>query len=591
MNYNFQLIIQITVYNRYTLNRTMAHPRTSSSNQRASVWDRLGPDPSPSPAPRPPSLPREVTTPHVETPPPSCSLPPPPPSSKNWIVPPNSPTWRHEYFQAHTYPISDLSMYGKPGELIHVIGYFKGDRKMEDKVLESGRVLKSNTLQIRIYKSATSLHDSILCTFCYPNWAINTYNSPNEIKQGVWVKVYGTYENSNAGQIAVNYLQVFEDRNHEHTPVAGIETSLSGLSINCRDPSQNVDDNSYSASDSSVFSESEDDTIEEDGSRNQRHYSQVPVRVEFPHSSAISFTEVPREFSSQVKSISHLNHFFLVLEDANGELEALTNSLTEHHLSAKLDNFLIPGECKDLLCSAFNVTTAKWHRAKFLNSYPNGSSTYAISFIDLGEETQVPVSYIRPFHPDYLQLTTQAFPCSLPLTPDMASDPQLISLFRKLVSGVSLKTSVTKNIENKLQVDLVTPRGKNIVSEIMSAFTDNNTTSRNVPSKLDHFNFNVKKQNQLGSQTESFIPPSTTPTSNPSITPHGYYSNQTVFEGRQLIAPSYFPNPGNAIHNTLNPPLTETAVVPGPTRITSIRHQTYLFQATPRLTLNLGARF
>ena len=570
-------------------NRTMPHPRTSSSEQRVSVWARLGPASSLSTAPRHPSPQRVVTISPVEPPPPR-SPPPPPPSSKNWIVPPNSPSWRHEYSHARTYPINELKLYGKPEELIYVIGYFMGERKMEDKVLESGRVLKSNTLQLRIYKSTTpSLPNSIRCTFCYPNWAINTYSSPNEIKEGTWVKVYGTYEVSGKSRIAANYLQVFEDMNREHTPVAGIETSLSGLSINNNDSSQNEDDNLSSNSDTSVYTES-DDTTEEEGARDQGYYSStVSVRVEFPHSSTISLTEIPDTFSSRVKSISHLTHFFLVLEDENGVLETLTNSLTKLHRSVKPDNFLIPGACKDLLCSAFNVTTSKWHRAKFLNSYLNGSSTYAVSFIDLGEETQVPVGYIRPFHPEYLQLTAQAFLCSLPLPPHMASDPQLISLFRKLVTNVTLKAHVRKNIENKLQVDLTTPEGKNIVSEIVSAFTDNNSTSRNVPSKLNHFQFNANTQNQLNPPTELSIPPSTTPTSNPSITPLTNYNNQMDLNSRQSVASSSFPKPANAFHNTLNPHLTESAAIPGPPAGTSIRHQIFLPQANPRLTLNLGA--
>ena len=572
-------------------NRTMPHSRTSTSNQRNSVWNRLGPAPSPPPALRSPSPQRVVTISPIEPPLPPCSPPPPPLSSKSWSVPPNSPIWRHEYLHASTYPISDLSLYGKPGELIYVIGYFKGDRKMEDKVLESGRVLKSNTLQFRIYKSTTpSLPNSILCTFSYPNWAINTYNSPNEIKEGIWVKVYGTYEKSNGGRIAVNFLQVFEDTNHAHTPVAGVETSLSLLSININDSSLNESDGSSSASDTSVYTESESDTTEEDGSRDQGYYSStVSARVEFPHSSAISLTEVPDIFSSRIKSISNLTHFFLALEDVDDVLETLTNSLTELHQSVKPDNFLIPGACKDLLCSAYNVNTSKWHRAKFLNSYSNGSSTYAVSFIDLGEETQIPVGYIRPFHPEYLQLTAQALPCSLPLPQHMVTDPKLISLFRKLVTNVTLKASVIKRFENKLEVNLTTSEGKNIVSEIKSAFTDNNITSRNISSKLNYFKFNVNTPNQLTSPTKLFIPPSTTPTSTPFTTPHSSYTSQMVLQDRQFVAPNYFPNPGNPFHNTLNPPLTETTAIPGPPGITLIPHQNCIAPAIPRLTLNLGA--
>ena len=573
-------------------NRTMPKPRTSTSNQRLSVWGRLGPAPSASPHPQPPYPQRVVTISPVEPPPPLCSPPPPPHSSKSWIVPPNSPTWRHEYSHARTYPISDLSVYGKPGELIYVIGYFMGSRKMEDKVQESGRVLKSNTLQFRIYKSPTPfLNDSILCTFCYPNWAINTYSSPNEIKEGVWVKVYGNYENSSKIRIAVNYLQVFEDTNHEHTHAAGVETSLSGLSINNNNSSQNIDDGLSSASDTSVYTDSENDTTEEDGARDQRYFSpNVSAREEFPHSSAVSLREVPDTFSSRVKSISRLSHFYLVLEDVNGVLETLTESLTELYQSVKPDNVLIPGECKDLLCSAFNVTTSKWHRARFLNSYPKASSTYAVSFIDLGEDTQIPVGYIRPIHPEYLKLTAQAFPCTLKLHPHMTSDPQLISLFRKLVSDVSLKVHVSKKMENKLQVDLTTPDGKNIVSEIMSAFTDNNTTSRNISLKLNHFNFNVNSHNQLTPPTKLYIPPVTTPTSNSSTTPQSNHSNQMVLNGRQLVAPNYYPNPGNTFHSTLNLPPTVTAPIPGPLPSnTSIRHQNYIALSNPRLTLNLGA--
>ncbi|KAI6655912.1 Tudor domain-containing protein 1 [Oopsacas minuta] len=495
--------------------------RNSNPNQRFSVFDRLRPVPPAKPTPRP--------TQELYSPPPARvlssnrtvsffsgdSLHSPLPtspysSSKNWSIPPNSPTWRHEYSDARTYSLTDLPNYARPGELIFVIGYFKGERRMEDRVLESGRVLKLNTLRFRIYKTL-EFKNSVLCTFSFPNWAISTYNSPNQIKEGTWVKVYGTYDNSS---IAVNYLEVYDDVTHEYDHIPVVAKSMSTLSINNKPPLlQDTAQNERSlssASDTSVFTDSEITTAEEDESHDQGYSSPINPRVDFPPASSISPSNVPNEFYSRVKSISTLTHFYLILDDTNGVLENLTDRLTSLQQGIKPDSILIPGECKDLLCSAFNVTSSKWHRARFLNNYPRRSSTYAVSFIDLGEETQVPEGYIRPFHPEYLQLTAQALPCSLPLPKNMASDTQLIAFFRKIVSNIPLKTRVNKQHDNKFQVDLTTPDGKNIVSEIMSAFTDRNATFDNdtlrMVSHPDHFKFDINSElSPTDRQSEPFI--------------------------------------------------------------------------------------
>ena len=563
--------------------------RAADSNQGRSVWDRLGKPPTSSDPPVRQTTKRDTSPERVVSISPDDSLltsPSPPAASKKWAAPPNSPAWRHEYSQARNYPICELSSYARPGDLICVIGYFMGPRQVQERTLKTGRVLKLPVVSFPIHDSTFISSSSVSCAFKYPSWSIPTFNSPHQIPENTWLKVYGCYDD---GQIAVSYLEVFGGV-FKQTEFHSIVNDLSSLSIakssSSVTPPQDsnrevrfvpspLSNHSSSPSDTSVYTDSGSYTTEEDEAGDQGYFSPAPHgRVDFPPSSSLSLSSVPNEFSSRVKSISSITHFYLVMDENDGTLGNLTNTLTTLQQAIKPGNVLIPGQCKDLLCSAFNVTSSQWHRAKFLNNYPNGSSTYAVSFIDLGEETQVPVAYIRPFLPEFLQLSAQALLCSLPLPQEMVSDQQLVSLFRKLVSNVPLKTRVKKMSENKFQVDLTTQEEKNVVSEIMSAVTDRKNSLTSLPNPVtrsDHPKFNLPLSgNDVFSPTEvsprdvliapsipspvipgmlptvpiTQLPTSTAPTNN--------FNGHFLPNNRHLIGPNAYPIPRNAFMNNVN---------------------------------------
>ena len=531
-------------------------------NQGRSVWDRLGkPTSSDTPAKQTPSnrdrSPERVVSVSDDSLLTSLS---PPATSEKWDVPPNSPTWRYEYSQARTYPIREIPSYARPGDLIYVIGYFIGPRQVQERTLKSGRIIKLPVVSFPIYDSTFLSSNSVPCTFEYPSWSIPTYNSPHHIPEKTWLKVYGSYSD---GKIAVSYLEVFGGVSKQND-VASVMNDMSSLSItnNSVTPPEDskrevrlvpspLSNHSTSPSDTSVYTDSGSNTTEEDEAGDQGYFS--PGRTDFPHSNLLSTFNVPHEFSSRVKSISSITHFYLVIDENDGALDNLTNTLTTCQQSIKQGDVLIPGECKDLLCSAFNVTSSQWHRAKFLNDYPKGSSTYAVSFIDLGEETQVPVGYIRPFIPRFLKLSALALPCSLPLPQEMVSDQQLISLFRKLVWNVPLKTRVNKMSDNKFQVDLTTQDDMNIVSEIMSAFTDKKnslTNQSNNVTRPRNFTLNLPLLgNDVYSPTEGLPPDILIPLSIPSPVVPGITPIVPVTQLPTPTAPTnnghFFPNNGH----------------------------------------------
>ena len=548
-------------------------PKRTESKQGRSVWEKLGEPVNP-------------YTPRVHTPANRASPPErvvsiasddslltsltPSATSDEWVVPSNSPTWRYEYSQARSYPIRELPSYARPGDLIYVIGYFFGPRQVQvqHRILKSGRVQEFSVVSFHINESTFLASSSLACNFKYPHWSLPTYKAPNQIKEDTWLKVYGSYDD---GEISACYLEVFTGT-FKANDLASVMNDMSSLSVGNTSVSPPEDSNrevrlvssplsshSTSPSDTSVYTDSGSCATEDDEAGDQGYFSPGPSpgRIDFPLSNMLSAFNVPKEFTSRVKSISSITHFYLVMDENDGTLDNLTNTLTTRQQTAKLGNLLIPGQCKDLLCSAFNVTTSKWHRARFLNNYPNGSSTYAVSFIDLGEETQIPVCYIRPFLPEFLQLSAQALPCALPLPQEMASDQQLIALFRKLVSNVPLKTRVKKISEDKFQVDLATPEDKNIVSEIMSAFTDrkhSNPNFSNYVTRPNHFTLNLpvscddlSPPLMESSRDVLLTPPTPSPSSTVQTpTPQANsYNNHFFPNSNHIIPPKQNPIPPN----------------------------------------------
>ena len=59
----------------------------------------------------------------------------------------------------------------------------------------------------------------------------------------------------------------------------------------------------------------------------------------------------------------------------------------------------------------FIVEDGDWYRASIIEAFPD--STVKVEYVDFGNETEVPVSQLRPVTEDYTRLPLLAFKCSL----------------------------------------------------------------------------------------------------------------------------------------------------------------------------------
>ena len=476
-----------------------AAPNNISKPAR-SVWDRLGKSPQivtssftkEKTASFRSDVPRRVSNSDESR---TISSSPPLPAAEKgeWIHPKSSAPYRHEYSESRTYSLPDLIKLARPRELVKVEGYFLGDRfRSDSRILRSGRKLNTEMVKLPLYHTTSKSSQHVTCCFSFPNWANATYKSPNDFIEGTKLKIIGEHQSDmSEHNVLVQYVEVFQPESPPAELEGSVQLKMSSLAINTptqpHKSTEHVRENySSEASDTSVYTDSSRNTVE---SPDQGYSSPIPppINSDFPPSSSLNPIKMPKEFSSSFRSIKNLKHFYLSANNESNDqspLDALTFTLTSFHQSNYQPTPLIPTQCKDLLCSAYHQDSSSWHRAKFLENSSPSFSHFSILFIDLGEESQVPPNYLRSFPVQFLQMRAQAILCSLPLPPDLASDPNnasdphLISIFRKLVSKGPLKIRLKNVVDGKYEVDITTASDANVLSEIMLAATNSNRNSQ-----------------------------------------------------------------------------------------------------------------